>query len=148
VPAEAFGYAACRGRRLRMPTLHEVIREVASRFELAYKQTDDDAFVLEVAFEDRRTQVVAVAIAEDDYGETWVTVHSMIGAIVDLDAEALLEANAATGYAFVATSDGEAFVCAQMPLSIVDAELCKAMIWSVASFADSIEEEVFGDDEG
>lgn len=130
-----------------MPTLHDVIREVASRFEVVYKQTGDDAFVMEVGFDDGRTQVVAVGIADDGDGETWVTAQSMIGALADLDAEALLSANSATGYAFVAASDGTAYVCAQLPLSIVDVDLCKSMIWSVAVFADSIEAEAFGDDE-
>lgn len=131
-----------------MPTLKDVIREVASRFEVVYRQTDDDAFVMEVAFDDGRTQVVAVGIEDDDDGETWVTAHSPIGAIVDLDAEALLEANSATGFAFVAVRDGEAYACAQLPLAVVDVDLCKAMIWSVAGFADSIEEEELGGDEG
>lgn len=130
-----------------MPTLTDVIHEVASRFEVAFRQTGDHAFVLEIAFDDGRTQVVSIGIADDNHGETWVTAQSIIGDLADLDAEALLGANAATGYAFVAASEGTAYACAQLPLSIVDVDLCKSMIWSVAVFADSIEEATLGSDD-
>ncbi len=131
-----------------MATLQDVIRDVASQFEVAYKQVDDDAFALEVAFEDGRTQLVTVGIEDDDDGDSWVSVYSIIGALADLDAEALLEANSGTGYAFIAAADGEAYACAQLPLETVDVDLCKQMIWSVAVFADRIEEAALGTDEG
>ncbi|MFV8750090.1 hypothetical protein ACNOYE_06040 [Nannocystaceae bacterium ST9] len=131
-----------------MATLHDVIRDVASQFEVAYKQVGDDAFALEVAFEDGRTQLVTVGIEDDEDGDSWMSVYSVIGPLAELDAEALLEANSGIGYAFIAASEGEAYACAQLPLESVDVDLCKAMIWSVAMFADGIEDQAFGTDEG
>jgi hypothetical protein len=130
-----------------MASLEDVIREVAAQFEVAYKRIGDDAYALEVAFEDGRTQLVTVGIEDDDDGDAWVSVYSTIGALADLNAEALLEANSGTGYAFIAASEGEAYACAQLPLVNVDVDLCQAMIWSVAMFADSIEEDAFGGDQ-
>lgn len=131
-----------------MASLEDVIRDVASQFEVAYEQVGDDAFALEVAFDDGRTQLVTVGIEDDDQGVPWVSVYSTIGALADLDAEALLEANSGIGYAFIAASEGEVYACAQVPMSNVDVDLCQAMIWSVAMFADGIEDVAFGSDEG
>jgi hypothetical protein len=131
-----------------MASLEDVIRDVASEFEVAYEQVGDDAFALEVAFDDGRTQLVTVGIEDDETGVSWVSVYSTIGAIEELDAESLLEANSGIGYAYVAVSEGEAYACAQVPMSNVDVGLCQAMIWSVAMFADGIEEVALGGDEG
>lgn len=131
-----------------MASLEDVIRDVASQFEVAYQQVANDVFALEVAFDDGRTQLVTIGIEDDENGDSWVSVYSTIGALADLDAEALLEANSGTGYAFIAACEGEAYACAQLPLSNVDVDLCQAMIWSVAMFADGIEGEAFGSDEG
>jgi hypothetical protein len=131
-----------------MASLEDVIRDVASEFEVAYEQVGDDAFALEVAFDDGRTQLVTVGIEDDEHGVSWVSVYSTIGALDELDAAALLEANSGIGYAFVAVSEGEAYACAQVPMANVDVALCQAMIWSVAMFADGIEDAAFGSDEG
>jgi hypothetical protein len=133
---------------IKMASLEDVIRDVASHFEVAYQQVGDDAFALEVAFDDGRTQLVTVGIEDDEHGSSWVSVYSIIGPLAELDAEALLEANSGIGYAFVAAADGEAYACAQVPLANVDVDLCQAMIWSVAMFADGIEDVAFGSDEG
>lgn len=131
-----------------MASLEDVIRDVASQFEVAYERVGDDVFALEVAFDDGRTQLVTVGIEDDEHGVSWVSVYSTIGALAELDAEALLEANSGIGYAFVAAADGEAYACAQVPMANVDVDLCQAMIWSVAMFADGIEDVAFGSDEG
>lgn len=130
-----------------MPTLQDVIRDVASKFEVAYKAIGDDAFAIEVAFDDGRTQLVTIGIEDDDDGESWMTCNSTIGPLSDLDAESLLAANAATGYPFIAAHEGEAYVSAQLPLGLVDVDVCKAMIWDVATFADTVEAEALGTDD-
>ncbi len=130
-----------------MPTLSDVIRDVASKFEVAYKQLADDAFAIEVAFDDGRTQLVSIGIEDDEDGDSWMTCNSIIGPLSELDPTALLEANSATGYPFIAAADGEAYVSAQLPLPMVDVDVCKAMIWDVAIFADSVEAEALGTDD-
>ncbi len=130
-----------------MPTLADVIRDVASNFEVAYKQLGDDAFAMELAFDNGRTQLVSISIDDDQDGDSWVVCNSRIGPLDRLDLRSLLEANASTGYPFIAAADDEAYVSAQLPLTLVDVDTCKSMIWNVAVFADRIEESALGTDD-
>lgn len=130
-----------------MPTLRDVINDVASKYEVEYKQLGDDSFAIEVAFDDGRSQLVTISIEDDDDNDSWMVCNSTIGPMSALDPTSLLEANAATGYPFIAAADGEAYVSAQLPLGMVDVDICKAMIWDVAVFADTIEAEALGTDD-
>ena len=130
-----------------MATLTDVVGELGRKFEMAAQRVGDDEFNVVVRFADGRSQAVNVFVDDDLTGETWVVARSPIGDVEELDPIELLERNAAVGYPFVAVSDGQAFVCAQLPAAIVTVDLCQRMLMDVAVFADSLEEELVGGDE-
>jgi hypothetical protein len=134
------------GEEENMATLSSIITQLSKKFDMPYRKINDHEFVLEVKFDDDRSQAVEVAIREDEDGQEWMFMHSVIGPIDELDAHELLKRNDAPGYAYVAADKDEAFVQAQIPLDSCDVELCKEMIFKTASFADALEDEFIGGD--
>jgi hypothetical protein len=110
----------------------------------------DQYYVLTVPFTDGRSQQLAVYLGQDDDGAEWFVASSRFGELSELDASALLQRND-SGYGFTyvsAREDGSVDVVAQFPLEITSVELAKRAIVEVAAWADSLEEEFYGDDQG
>jgi hypothetical protein len=130
-----------------MATLSSIITELTKKFDMRSRKVSENEFVVQVKFDDDRSQKVEVAIREDEDGQNWVFMHSVIGSMEELDAAVLLKRNDAPGYAYIASDGDDAFVQAQVPLENCDVELCKDMLFNTARFADSLEAEFIGGDE-
>jgi hypothetical protein len=112
-------------------------------------QLEDDGdgyFSIEYPFADDRTQLVTAYADEDEDANGWVMVYSTIASAQGLNLMNLLERNFSIGYTHIAVDEGDALVCASMPLEDLSAEDLGYIIEQVAGWADSLESELLGAD--
>ncbi len=124
----------------------EMLRDIAEEWDWNYKLGEKgEPALVEVAFQDGRSQVVAVAYNSN---RECVRVFSKVGEINDdVDPMELLEINASTTVSKVAVIDGDILVVCEMYEDIVDSDVFGRILKEVSSIADTLEEKFFGVDE-
>jgi hypothetical protein len=127
--------------------LRELMAAVADSLGVTLEDRGDGEYGLEFPLEEDRTQIVSAFVEQDAEGEDWVMAYSVFGQLEQLDATDLLERNWGPGFTFIAADEGDAMVCSSMPLQGLDAEMMEGLLGDVASWADTLEEELVGGDE-
>lgn len=126
--------------------LREMMQAVADEFGVSLEEDGEGYFSLEYPFEDGRTQLVTAYAAEDEDDMGWVMAYSTIGPAQNMDLKSLLERNFSIGYTHIAVDEGDALVCASVPLDSLDEDDLSTMLGQVAGWADELEAELVGGD--
>lgn len=131
-------------------TLGQLVRSLNREIGGTINSADEPnkTYSLTVPFTDGRSQAVVVFEGTDAQDNTWFVVSSRFGAIGDLDLADLMQRNFAHyGFGSVCASGDDATVLAQLPIEHVTVDLGKQLILGVAAWADTLEEEFYGDDD-
>jgi hypothetical protein len=127
--------------------LRELMVQVADSVGATLEDRGDGEYSLEYPLDDERTQVVSAFVEQDAEGEDWVMAYSVFGRLEQLEPVDLLERTWGPGFTFIAVDEGDAMVCSSMPLQGLDGEMMEGLLGDVASWADTLEEELIGGDE-
>jgi len=128
------------------PALRDMMQAVADEVGAQLEDDGEGYFSIEYPFEDGRTQLVTAYADEDEEGNPWVMIYSTIGPAQGMNLMSLLERNFSIGYTHIAVDEGDALVCASMPLEELSAEDLGYVIDQVAGWADALESEFVGGD--
>jgi hypothetical protein len=123
-----------------------MMQAVADEVGADLEDDGEGYFSLEYPFEDGRTQLVTAYASDDEEGNGRVMVYSTIGPAQRMNLMGLLERNFSIGYTHIAVDEGDALVCASMPLEDLSAEDLGYIIDQVSGWADSLESEFVGGD--
>ncbi len=130
-------------------TVGQLVRSLSRELGGSIDSADESngIYVMTVPFTDGRSQQVTVFLGSDENNDSWFVASSSFGSINDLDLTELMQRNYSHyGFASIGSADGNGTVIAQLPLEMVDVNLGKRLIIQVAAWADSLEEEFYGDD--
>jgi len=126
--------------------LRDMMQAVADEFGVSLEDDGEGYFSLEYPFEDGRTQLVTAYADKDEDGMGWVMAYSTIGPAQRMDLKSLLERNFSIGYTHIAVDEGDALVCASVPLDSLSEDDLSTMLGQVAGWADELEAELVGGD--